>query len=702
MKMDGGVAGALFSPRSIALVGASSDPSKHTSLPLQYLAQHGYTGRIFPINPNRKTIGDLLCHPSVAAVGETIDQAFIMLPASMVPAAIRDCASAGVRVAVILSAGFSEVGEQGQRLQEEMLAEARRGGVRLVGPNSLGMVNFVDGVAVTANEVFSIPTLPKGRLALVTQSGSLLGALVSRAAGRSIGFSKMVSVGNEADLGVGEIGAMLVEDDDTDAILLFLETVRDADCMRAMAIRAHEKGKPIIAFRLGRSAVGEKLAMSHTGALSSDGAAIDAFLADVGIMRVDQIETLLEAPALVTGCKPARGGRVAVMSTTGGGGGLVVDALAERNVDVVAPDRAFIDLVAGRGITISDSPLIDLTLAGARADRYGAVLEALLDSPHCDAVVAVVGSSAEFRPDRAVQPIIDLSHRIGKPLAVFITPQAEESHRRLRAAGVATFRSPETCADALSAALRRRPPVIRARKGEAIPMPDLSGFGAGQLPLEASLKVAAAFGAPPPAGVTIPAMDAYMAEDMPIRLSYPAVAKIVSSDIPHKTEAGGVIIGARSAVELAEACGAMVRRVRQRRPDAVLEAVRIEAQETGLAEAIVGFRIDPAVGPIITVGAGGVLAEIYRDIVLRPAPVDRQEAMEMIGEVRAFAAIRGYRSLPLGDVEALAAVVVSMSRLACVENARVIEAEINPVLVKPEGEGVVALDALFVIGDHAP
>lgn len=700
MKLDGGVAGALFSPRSIALVGASADPSKHTALPQRYLVQHGYAGRIFPINPNRDRIGGLSCYASIAAVGKSVDQAFIMLPAPMVPAAIRDCVAAGVRVAIILSAGFGEVGAEGKMLQDEILAEARRGNVRLVGPNSLGMVNFAEGIAVTANEVFSMPVLPKGRLALVTQSGSLLGALVSRAAGRSIGFSKIVSVGNEADLGVGEIGTMLVEDDDTDAILLFLETVRDADRMRAMAMSAHEKGKPIFAFRLGRSAIGEKLAMSHTGALSSDGAAIDAFLADIGVMQVNQIETLLEAPALVARHTPIRGGRVAVMSTTGGGGGLVVDALAERNVDVVAPDQAFITSVAAHGITISDSPLIDLTLAGARADRYGAVLNTLLDSPHCDAIVAVVGSSAEFRPDRAVQPIIDLAGRSDKPLAVFITPQADESHRMLRAAGVATFRTPETCADALAAALRRQPPR-QLREVDAMSVPALAGLSAGQAPLEASMKAAAAFGAPPPASATMPIGDSYTAADMPSNISYPAVAKIVSPDIPHKTEAGGVVVGARNATELAEACTAIVRCVRRRRPDATLEAIRVETQETGLAEALVGYRVDPSVGPVVIVGAGGILAEIYRDVVLRPAPVTRNEALEMIGEVRAFAALRGYRSLPLGDLDALVKVIVSMSRLACIGDVPVQEAEINPVLVKRKGSGVVALDALFLIKDRA-
>lgn len=269
-----------------------------------------------------------------------------------------------------------------------------------------------------------------------------------------------------------------------------------------------------------------------------------------------------------------------------------------------------------------------------------------------------------------------------------------------REAGIATFRTPETCADALASALRRRPPRRIVGCVGGVDVAPLVGLGAGQAPLAGSLEMVAVLGAPPPASATIPVKDIYAAHEMSASISYPAVAKIVSSDILHKTEAGGVFVGAGNAMELAEACAAMVRRVGERRPDAALEAVTLETQEMGLTEAIVGYRVDPADDPAVTVGAGGVLAEIYRDVAMRPAPVNRREAQEMIGEVRAFAAICGYRSLPLGDVEALAGVVEAISRLACVTDVQVQEAEINPVLVKPEGAGVVSLDALFVIGDR--
>ncbi len=694
--MTASLSKALFAPDSIALIGASGDADKHTSLPQRFLRQHGYRGEIYPINPRRSEIMGLPAFPDVASVGRPIDHAFIMVAAESVPAVV----AAGVRCATLLSAGFSEIGEQGRELQAQTVANARKGHLRLVGPNSLGVVNMNAGITLTANEVFSLPKLEPGRNALISQSGSLLGALVSRGIDHGIGFSKMVSVGNEADLGVGEIGSMLVEDPDTDVVLLFLETIRDADSMRAMARRAHELGKPIIAYRLGRSRIGEKLAQSHTGALNANGASIDAFLADIGIMRVMQLEALIEASSLARRRPRTGGRRVAVMSTTGGGGGLVVDALAEGGLDIVAPDAALIDRLGRKGIAIGPSPLIDLTLAGTRADVYRVVLEEVLGSPHCDAVVAVVGSSAEYRADRAVRPILDVAPTSDKPLAVFLTPQAETSHRLLREAGIASFRTPESCGDAVRALLEWSappPPQDPSNLAHAVEEA-LAGVGEGHLDPRLAMRAMAALGIASPRSVMLPASDRLTLADLPADLRYPVVAKIVSRDIPHKTEVGGVVLNIQTPEALLDACRAILARVRERAPEVGLSGIEIQAQERGLAEALVGYVHDPSVGPMITLAAGGILAEIYDDFAIRPAPVDRSAALAMIDEIKGLATIRGFRALPRGDVGALADVVVAMSLLAHVQNVHVTEAEINPVLVRPEGEGVVALDAFLSLG----
>ena len=468
--------------------------------------------------------------------------------------------------------------------------------------------------------------------------------------------------------------------------------------MASMARRAFAAGKQVVAFRLGRSALGAELAASHTGALGSDGAAIDAFLHDLGIVRVNLWETLLDVPTLLIGRRPASGRRVAAMSSTGGGGGLIVDSLATQGVDIVPPDDASIARLAAKSITISRSPLIDLTLAGTNPRVYGAVLRELLTSPACDVVVAVAGSSAQFRPDRVIDPTIAATkENPGRPVAVFLTPQADAAFAKLHENGVAAFLSPESCADAIRAYLDWKAP--RALDGAA---PDLRPATAAlraakgrSLDAREAQAVFRALGVAQPQAMALPP-DAASCTDTRLRgFPFPAVAKILSRDIAHKTEAGGVVLGIASVPELKAACQRILATVAQRRPDATIDGIEVQAMEHGLAEVLVGYRRDPHVGPTVTVGVGGVLAEIHRDFVVRLAPVDFATAMEMIEAVRGLAPIRGYRSLPLGDLAALARTIEALSWLAAIDTPRVLDAEINPVVVKPAGQGVVALDGVI-------
>jgi acyl-CoA synthetase (NDP forming) len=686
------LARAVLAPASIALIGASADENKHASLPQQYLRRHGYTGEIVPINPTRDVVLGEKAYRSVVEVGRRIDHAFIMLPTAAVLGAVADCASAGVRCATILSNGFAESGDEGRARQEELLAVARRGGLRILGPNSLGLVNLQDKVALSANEILSLPELRPGRYGLISQSGSLIGALLSRGQARGLGFSKIISVGNEADLGIAELGHMLIEDPGTDAILLFLETIRDASGFAAMARLAFERGKPVIAYRLGRSQAGADLAASHTGALTGNGAALEAFLRETGVVRVETLEALLEIAPLLVGQAPLDQRRVTVLTTTGGGGALVVDNLPET-VELVPPSPSVVQRLASKGIRIAPAPVVDLTLTGTNARTYGAVLEELLQSPACDLVVAVVGSSSQFRPDRAVAPIVQAcASRPQKPLAVYLTPHAEGSLALLAESGIGAFRTPESCADAVRAFLDWRPP----RAGE--PPAALVPPGRAARPLNAtdSARVFAELGVPVVGHVILPAPPTAIDPDALSALSFPVVAKVLSRDVPHKTEAGGVALGIETPEALRDACTTIVASCRAAHPDARIEGVEVQSMARGLAEVLVGYRVDPTVGPIVTLGAGGVLTEIYRDTATRLAPVDEEGAREMIAEVRGLAPIRGYRQLPKGDLAALARTIVSVSRLALRRARRVLEAEINPLLVGREGEGVVAVDALVI------
>jgi acyl-CoA synthetase (NDP forming) len=650
------LAQALFAPRAVALIGASGDPGKNTARPQRYLRKHGYAGRIVPINATRdEVLGERAYRRLADAPGE-IEHAFIMV--EEVEAALEDCARKGVAVASIYANGFADAGAAGAERQARLVERARALGVRLLGPNSMGVIDLPGRLALTVNAVLEAEALPAGSTSLISQSGTMLGTLLSRGAARGLGYAKLVSVGNEADLGVGELTELLVADADTQVIALFLETVRDAERLAHAARKAHAAGKAIVAYKLGRSALGVELARSHTGALAGSDAALDAFFRDCGIVRVDMLESLIEIPPLLAGRKPMvlrRPPRVAVVTTTGGGAAAVVDRLGLHGIELAG--------------------MHDLTMAG-NAQGYRATLEKLLASAECDAVLAAVGSSAQFHPELAVEPIV-AARRAEKPLVAFLTPHAERSLALLAGRGVPAFRTPEACADSLAAFFAWRAPrefgdgaridslIWQMRVADLVRAPSPNGFA-----------VLAALG--------IPVVDQAIAQapDYAHALRYPVALKRLG--VAHKTEQGGVALNIQNGRELAEHA--------RRMGD---ERLLVQRMEHGLAEAIVGYRDDPVVGPLVVVGAGGTLAEIYQDVAVALAPVTEAEALAMIGRVKGLAIVRGYRNLPRGDTDALARVVAALSRLALIPGRPVREAEANPVIVKREG--VAAVDALIAL-----
>ncbi|MGO4304486.1 acetate--CoA ligase family protein [Cupriavidus sp. RAF12] len=689
------LARALFTPGAVALVGASADESKNTARPLRFMRKHGYAGRVFPINAGRTEVMGLQAYPSVAALPDAIDHAFVMVPGRQVAEVLEQCAARGASVVTVFSDGFAELGEAGMAAQQALAARAKELGVRLLGPNSIGVVDIHSGAILSVNAVLEVDTLRAGGISVVSQSGSMLGALLSRGAARGLGFAKLVSVGNESDIGVGELVDLLVDDDATEVILLFLETIRDAAVLGPALRRARAAGKPVLVYKLGRSAQGEALAQSHTGALAGNDAAVDAFLRKHGAMRVEMLETLFEAAPLTRRYAadiPAlrRNPRIAVVTTTGGGAATVVDRLGLANVEAVAPPVEFIAHMAERGVRIRQTPIIDLTLAATSA-QYRDLVEQMIQSDWCDAVLCVVGSSAQFHPQLAVRPIVEASAQRGKPLLSFLAPEATQSLELLQAAGVPAFRTPEACADALACLFRAA--MTRNDVAES-PAPvtwpsalptqgDLSEFEAAAVFAELGVPIA------PMALVRDVTGEGALQHAVP----YPVVAKICSRDILHKTEIGGVEVGVRDNEELARAAARLLENARQAAPAARVDGILVQRMESRLLELMLGYRNDPLVGPMVMLSAGGITAELHRDVSLWPAPVSLAEAHDMIGEVRSTQLIRGFRGLPRGDVDALARAIVGFSRLAVMQGADVAEAEINPLFVR--AEGVVGVDCVL-------
>ncbi len=674
---------ALFSPRSVAIVGQSDDAAKTTGRPLKYLRQAQYRGAIYPVNARRESVLGERAWTSVSALPEVPDHAYVLVPTEAVIDTVAECGRAGVKVATILAAGFSETGADGAAREQRLRQVAAETGIRLVGPSSLGVVNLREGVLLTANAAFAEADLPKGRIFAASHSGTMIGALVSRGKARGVGFAGLVSIGNEVDLSIGEICAATLDDPDIDGYLLFLESIRNAAALRAFAWEAAARGRPVVAYKLGRSSAARELAVTHTGALAGEDDVASAFLADCGIARVESLEALLEALPLVrrTPIRPAgaRPPTVAALTTTAGGAIMVVDPLAMRGVEIAQPSAGTMARLAAKGIDVTPARIVDLTVAGARYDVMKGALDVLTTAPEFDMVLAVVGSSARFHPELAVRPVID-SANAAKPLAAFLVPEAPEALARLSEAGVPSFRTPEACADAIAAALGRREPKPAAAPARA------SGSGRMLDELEA-YALLDRLGVPRAPAVAI---EATMTRAPALPFAYPVAVKVLSADVPHKTEAGGVVLDVRDG-EVVAAVKAMRETVRQRTgitPDRVLVASMI----SGIGEALVGYRVDREVGPLIMVAAGGVYTEIYRDRSLRLAPVDLATAHAMIGEVKAFATLGGFRGRPAGDLDALANAIVALSRLALQNDPVIAEAEVNPLIVREDG--VVAVDAL--------
>jgi acyl-CoA synthetase (NDP forming) len=673
------LAQVLLAPQSVAIIGQSNDPTKTAGRPLKYLRQAGYAGRIYPVNPRRDEVLGEKAWPSLAALPEIPDHAYVVASTEATMEAIEECARIGVPVVTALANGFSETGAEGTEREVRIRQLLKNSATRLVGPSSLGVVDLRHKAFLTANAAFNEPDLPVGRIFAASHSGGMIGTFLSRGKARGIHFAGLVSVGNEVDLSIGEICAATLDDPGIDGYVLFLETMRKAQALRAFALEAAKRNKPVLAYKLGRSAAARELAVSHTGALAGEDDIAGMFLAECGIARVDTLEGLIEGfpllsrvPARPRGRKPA----VAVVTTTAGGATMVVDPLATRGIIVQQPTRQTLAHIKdATGVEVAPAGIIDLTLAGAQYKVMKGALEVLTAAPEFDMVVVVVGSSARFYPDLAVKPIID-SVSAPKPIAAFLVPEAPDALARLAAAGVPSFHTPEACADAVAAALQRhwpRPIEVRPQHAE----------GAKMLDELQAYTLLHRVGVPHAQSI---ALDAGAMDTPALPFAYPVVVKALSAAIAHKSDVGGVVLNVRNDEALAAAIGKIRKATNS-------ERVLVQPMVTGLGEVLIGYRHDADVGPLVMLAAGGVLAEIHRDRSIRLAPVDLAEAQAMIGEVAALKALAGYRGKPLGDLDALAHALVSLSRLA-LEDAAVAEAEVNPLIVKTKGEGVVAVDAL--------
>lgn len=682
----------LLNPRSVAIVGASDDATKTAGRPQRFLHQTGFAGTVYLVNPRRPEVQGERAWPSLSALPEVPDHVFVLTPTGTVIDTVAECARLGVKLVTVLASGFSESGPEGAAREQELRRIVMQTGIRLLGPSSLGVINPRARLVLTANAAFAEPDIPTGRVFVASHSGSMIGALVSRGRARGVGFAGLVSVGSEVDLSIGEICAATLDDPGIDGYVLFLESLNHGAALRAFAVEAAKRGKPVIAYKLGRSAAAAEMAVTHTGALAGEDDVADAFLKDCGIARVGILEALLESQPLASRVPLAFGKpaprRVGIVTTTGGGAAMVVDQLGIRGIDAEPASAETLAKLAAAGIPVSPGRVVDLTLAGARYDVMKGALDIMLAAPEFDLVLAVVGSSARSQPELAVKPIID-SADSAKPLAAMIVPDAPQAIAQLTAAQVPCFRTPEACADVIAAVFGRRSPLALA---------ELSGSGATGSEAR-TLSEAQAYelldrlGVPHAPCVTT-RIDGEAPQALPF--DYPVAVKVCSAQIPHKTEVGGVVLNVCDRAGLQAALASLRASLAQRAPGIAADQALVQPMREGLAEVLIGYKVDPQAGPIIMLAAGGIWAEVARDRSIRLAPVSVATAQKMIGEVRALKTVLGLRGKQRGDLLALARAISALSQLALQPQHEVQEAEINPMMIMAEGRGVMAVDALVL------
>jgi len=686
----------LLKPRSVAVIGASADPAKTAGRPVAYLTRHGYTGAIYPVNPRAAEIGGLKCYPDVQSLPEAPDVGIVLLGAERAHEAVRALAARGTPAAIVLASGYTEVGEEGARRQQQLMEAA--GPMRILGPNTIGLVNLTDNITLSASGALEMEGFQAGNIGVVSQSGGILGALLSRAAARGIGLSKLISTSNEVDLDLADFVDHLADDEATCVIALYMEGLRHPAKFRAAALKAARLGKPVVVFKVGRSEAGATAAVSHTGALAGADRMYDALFREVGVIRAQSFADLLDIPAALATARVPRGQRVAVLTSTGGAGTLVADSLGTAGFETPAPDAqtaaTLRALQSGEHAVLDRNP-IDVTLAGLQPALLRGAIKALLASPSYDAVVVIVGSSGLAMPDLMANAIHDSLPGSDKPLLAYVSPHAPGIASLLNQRGVPAFMAPESCTSAL-AAMRERAlwNAPAASAAPAAPIP-IDGLPRGSLDESQAKQLFARFGVPCARERIV--ANGHEAADAAREFGGTVVLKILSSEIAHKSDVGGVAVNL-SAEQVSARLERMAAEVESRaglRPRQFL----VQEMVSGGVELILGFHRDP-LGCAVLLGMGGVTAELLKDTTLRmlpPGGFSRAQAASLVRELKTWPLLDGFRGRPVCDVEALVSAIVSFSQMAAALGDRLLEAEINPIFVLPQGQGVRAADGVAVL-----
>lgn len=687
----------LFNPRSIAIVGASATPGKIGAMPVSLLRQHGYDGRILPINPRAESIQGLPAAPDLAALDGEADLVILAVPAALAAQALEQARPGQVGGAVVFTSGFSETGAAGVAMQEQLCAIARERGIRLLGPNCLGYMNIRRNIYATFSPAPANGTVAPGGIGMVSQSGAFGAYAYCMARDRGLGLSHWISTGNEADVDVADCIEWLARDADTRVIMTYMEGCRDGDKLRRALSAARDAGKPVVVTKIGRTQAGAQAAASHTAALAGDDAVYDALFRQYGAVRARTIEEFFNLGyALDTWKQLPQGKRLGIFTISGGVGALMADDAQDAGLSLPEPAAHAQARLLERVPFASGRNPVDVT--GQVVSEPGLLLataEDMLADGRYDALavfLAAAGSSEALWPTFETFAREMRARRPDVPLAISAL-FAPERRRELEKLGTLVFTDPSAAIRTIGAVagLAAQPD---ADPDQAIPSAQTTA------PLLASYNEVQAMDVLRQAGLPVPdctlAADADAAARAAAGMGGPVVLKVVSPDILHKSDVGGVKLGLSGDDAVRGAHAAILDSVRTHRPDARIDGVLVAPMAKKGVECIAGVHCDPVFGPVVMFGLGGVFVEVLKDVSFRLAPFGRQQALSMIREIKGYALLQGARGTPPCDIEALADALVALSRFAYARRNDFSSVEINPLLALPQGSGALALDAVLI------
>lgn len=688
----------LFAPRSIAIVGASSNATGYSSRTLTNLLETGYTGEIYPVNPRHSKLHGLRSYARVSDIGKPVDAAILLVRSDLVADAVADCVEAGVKMITVCSAGFGEDGPDGMARQQELVDLARRGGSRLIGPNCIGAASVNDHVVPTPTLNITTSYIP-GSISIVSQSGGMAVNLFNRAQGRGIGVRGFVSVGNEGDIDMADLVSALADDEETRVIGLFVEELRDVPAFQAAVAKAHRVGKPVLALKVGRSAAGQRSSLSHTGALAGSYSVFQNVMQQLGVLEVDSVDALIDTAGLIAEAKSAHSNRILIVSPSGGECSYAADRATELGLEVLPLPEATAEVLNRRMRFGTATNPFDLTgQVIGDADFLQEVLAELETLPDFDMILYAIPTWGSHDAERLLPGFITAAERSNKPTVISAWSAknlTEVGEEKLASTSAPTFGSVDAALTALS----------NLAKWHAIHPDDVSKLtdrvaetsivrppGLSLQPTEHEAKLfLAQHGMPVVKEIFV--TDPAEAQEAAEKIGWPIVAKQICTDVMHKSDLGLVQVGIQNAAELEQALAEFSAVVRQHglEPEGILLAEFRKG-----AEVIIGGVRDPKFGPLVMVGAGGVLAELLDDVVFRQAPISTHEAEQALDHLAIDKMLRGYRGTVF-DRDALTELIANFSELFAASDW-LSQIDLNPVIVSDKpGSGAVIVDAAFIL-----